>query len=76
MANMTDYLLQLQALTKTNLEILQALNQSFTSNKSHLAINVNDTTYAIPSFITLENKVNALQENFENLVHAPASGEA
>ena len=76
MANMTDYLLQLQSLTKTNLEILQALNQSFTSNKPHLAVSVNDTTYAIPSFITLENKVNALQENFENLVHAPASGEA
>lgn len=76
MTSVTDYLLQLQSLTKTNLEILQAINSAFTTNQTHLAVNVNESVYAIPSFISLENKINALQENFENLVHAPASGEA
>ena len=76
MTSVTDYLLQLQSLTKTNLEILQAINKSFTTQQQHLAVEVSGSTYAIPSFISLENKVNALQENFENLVHAPLTGEA
>lgn len=76
MTNVYDYLLQLQTLTKKNLEILQTLNSSLTTNHNYLSVNVGDQPYAIPSFMALENKINHLQENFENLVNAPLSGEA
>lgn len=76
MSNINEYLLQLQTLTKTNLEILQALNNSFSTKQNRLSVNINGSIYAIPSFLSLENKINALQSDFENLVHAPESGEA
>lgn len=76
MANISEYLSQLQTLTKRNLEILQAINSSFFTKKEHLMVNVGDSEYVIPSFISLENKINALQENFSNLVYAPKTGEA
>jgi hypothetical protein len=52
------------------------INDSFFTKKDHLFTEVNDTTYVIPSFISLENKINMLQENFENLVKAPETSEA
>ena len=55
---------------------MQTLNNSLTSKHSYLSMNVGEKSYAIPSFLALENKINHLQENFENLVHAPQSGEA
>lgn len=76
MANMSDYLSQLQKLTKQNLEILQAINNSFFTKREHLTVTVGSANYAIPSFICLENKINALQEAFDNLVYAPKTGEA
>jgi uncharacterized coiled-coil DUF342 family protein len=76
MANVINYLEQIQKLTNTNLEILKTLNDSFFTKKSHLIAQVNDTSYVIPSFLSLENKINMLQENFENLVHAPETSEA
>ena len=66
----------LQKLTQTNLEILQSLNDSFYTKQDHLYADINDTKYVIPSFLSLENKINMLEENFNNLVNAPASGEA
>jgi hypothetical protein len=76
MANVINYLEEIQKLTNTNLEILKTLNDSFFTKKNHLIAQVNDASYVIPSFISLENKINMLQENFENLVHAPETGEA
>ena len=76
MANIADYLSQLQTLTQRNLEILQAINDSFYTKKEHLRVTVGDTDYAVPSFLSLENKINALQDNFDNLVYAPKTGEA
>ena len=76
MANIAEYLDQLQTLTQKNLEILQAINNSFFTKREHLTVSVGDTEYVIPSFISLENKINALQENFSNLVYAPKTGEA
>ena len=76
MANVVDYLNSIQKLTNTNLQILKALNDSFYTKQNHLFAEVNDTTYVIPSFISLENKINALQENFENLVKSPETSEA
>jgi hypothetical protein len=75
-ANVVDYLTQIENLTNTNLQILKTLNDSFFTKKNHLFTEVNDTTYVIPSFLSLENKINMLQENFENLVKSPETGEA
>lgn len=74
--NVVDYLTKIETLTNTNLQILKTLNDSFFTKKNHLYAEVDDTTYVIPSFISLENKINMLQENFENLVKAPETGEA
>lgn len=76
MASITDYVIKLQELTQRNMDILQALNDSFFTNQSHLTVNVGENQYAIPSFIALENRLNSLKANFENLVRAPQTGEA
>ena len=74
--NIADYLRQIETLTNTNLQILKTLNDAFYTRKNHLFAEVDNTTYVIPSFISLENKINMLQENFENLVKAPETCEA
>ena len=76
MATVTDYLIKIQDLTKQNLDILKTLNESFFTNKSHINTNIAGVNYSIPSFLSLENKVNALRDDFENLVNAPKTGEA
>ena len=76
MASVSEHLLLLQNLTQTNLEILKTISDSFLTKQDHLYTNINDTKYVIPSFIALENKINMLEENFNNLINAPASGEA
>ena len=75
-ANIADYLTQIERLTSTNLQILKTLNDSFYTKKNHLFAEIDDTAYVIPSFLSLENKINMLQENFENLVKAPETCEA
>jgi hypothetical protein len=75
-SNVADYLSRIETLTNTNLQILKTLNDSFFTKKNHLFAEVDNTTYVIPSFISLENKINMLQENFENLVKAPETSEA
>ena len=74
--NVVDYLTQIESLTNTNLQILKTINDSFFTKKNHLFAEVNDTQYVIPSFISLENKINMLQENFENLIKSPETSEA
>ena len=74
--SLTEYLSEIQELTKKNLEILKALNDSFYTKSEHLSVNIDNTDYVIPSFISLENKLNTLEDNFENLVNAPRTGEA
>lgn len=76
MSTLTDYLIKIQDLTQQNLEILKTINDSFFSNKTYLKTTISGVDYAMPSFLSLENKINALQENFENLVNAPKTGEA
>ena len=76
MSSLTEYLVQIQKLTNKNLEILKALNSAFYSNKHHVVAIVDDEKYIIPSFLTLENKLNTLQANFQNIVDAPSTGEA
>jgi hypothetical protein len=74
--NVADYLAQIEKLTNTNLQILKTINDSFFTKKNHLFAEIDDTTYVMPSFLSLENKINMLQENFENLVKSPETGEA
>ena len=74
--SLSEYLTEIQKLTKKNLEILKALNNSFYTKSEHLSVTIDDTQYVIPSFIALENKLNTLEDNFENLVNAPRTGEA
>lgn len=76
MASITEHVIKLQELTQTNLEILRAINDSFFTKQNHLSVNIGENRYAIPSFLSLENKLNSLSANFENLVNAPESGEA
>ena len=80
MANMTEYLYQLQQITEQNLSILKALNESFYTKSEHISAVIgagdNKQLFAIPSFLCLEDKINTLQANFENLVNAPRTGEA
>ena len=72
----SESLLQIAELTKKNLQILEVLNDSFFTKSSHLSTVVGDTTYIIPSYIALENKVNHIQDAFNNLVHSAKTGEA
>ena len=74
--NLTEYLAQIQELTKKNFELLKALNNAFYTKSEHLSVTIDDTQYVIPSFLSLENKINTLEDNFENLVNAPKTGEA
>lgn len=74
--SVTECLSQIQDLTKRNLEILQGINDSFFTKQNHLTINIGEDKFVIPSFISLENKINALEENFTNLIHSPQQGEA
>lgn len=76
MASITDHVIKLQELTQTNLDILQTINDAFFAKQNHLSVKIGDANYAVPSFISLENKLDALTANFENLVKAPESGEA
>lgn len=76
-SNLTEYISTLQDLTQKNVNILTAINDAFYTKQSHLTVNVDDvTSYTIPSFISLENKLNSLCADFENLVTAPKTGEA
>lgn len=76
MANINEYLIKIQELTQTNLEILNALNESFFTKQNHISVEIEGSKYAIPSFISLENKINLLNANLENLINSPESGEA
>ena len=76
MSSVAENLEQMQSLTKTNLQILKAINDSFFTKRDHLVVNIDDNQYVIPSFISLENKVNALQEGLQNIISAPKTGEA
>ena len=73
--NINDCLSQIVALTQQNIAILTALNDSFYTKRDHIAVDVNGTTFAIPSFLSLENKIDILQQDMENILNAPKTGE-
>lgn len=63
-------------LSDQNLKLLSDINKAFVTDKAHIVTQIGDSTYHIPSFINLENKINHLQWAFENLVRSPQHGEA
>lgn len=74
--SISECLAQMVDLTKKNLAILKAVNEAFYTKKDHLAVVVNDETFVIPSFISLESRIESLEHNLENIVDAPLTGEA
>ncbi len=76
MSSFKTYLDKIQELTDKNLQILSLLNESFYSRKTSTSAIVGDTTYTIPSFIVLENKINDLEGNWNRLISAPDAGSA
>ena len=78
--NLKEYYIKLQGLYKNAVNILTAINQTLSSNASEVSVelfeNNTSTTVKIPSFLYLDNKVEQLQNAFENLFNMPQSGEA
>lgn len=76
MATLAECLQKLSTLADINTELLKAINESLITKNNYVSTEVDGIKYNIPSFINLENKINMLQENFENLIHSPENGEA
>lgn len=76
MSTISECLTQMQKLTQTNLDILNAVNGALRGDSTSTKVEINGKKYDIPSFVSLENKVNNLQETLNNIVNAPATGEA
>ena len=79
--SLKDYYVKLQGLYNNAVNILTAINQSLVSNASEITIDVADTddtttTVRIPSFLYMENKIEQLENNFNNLFEMPNSGDA
>lgn len=75
-ANIVDYFKKIEELTNTNLSILKAINESFTTNRKNVSVTVGDTTYTVPSCLSIENKLNMLSNTVEGLFNIPSTGEA
>lgn len=74
--SITECLNQMIALTKKNLAILKTINDSFSTKHSHITANIDDETYVLPSFLSLESRIESLENNLENVLNAPLTGEA
>lgn len=74
--NIVDYFNKIEELTNTNLSILKTINESFTTTKKNVSVTIGDTTYTIPSCLSIENKVNSLQDTIEGVLNIPHTGEA
>ena len=76
MNSFTECLKQITSLTKKNLQILRMLNDAFYTKKNHLVSIVDGEQYVIPSFLSLESKIDNLEANLQNILDAPKTGEA
>lgn len=79
--SLKDYYVKLQGLYENAVNILTAINQSLVSNASEITVDIADTddtttTVRIPSFLYMENKIEQLENNFNNLFDLPNSGDA
>lgn len=76
-----DYYIRLERMYINVMNMLTSLNQSLVSNSTEVTVTVTDTndvksTFRIPSFLYLENKLEELNTNFDSLFNMPESGEA
>lgn len=76
-----DYYIRLERMYINVMNMLTSLNQSLISNSTEVTVTVTDTndvksTFRIPSFLYLENKLEELNTNFDSLFNMPESGEA
>ena len=74
--SVTEALTLISDLTRNNLAILKTIEESFRTKRAHLAVDVNGVTYTIPSFVSLETRIETLEQNLENVLNAPLTGEA
>ena len=76
MNSITECLKQITSLTKKNLQILKTLNDAFYTRKNHIVTVIDGEQYVVPSFLTLESKIDDLEANLQNILDAPKTGEA
>lgn len=76
MNSFSECLKQITFLTKKNLQILKMINDSFYTKKNHLVAIVDGEQYVIPSFLSLESKIDNIEANLQNILNAPKTGEA
>ena len=78
--SLKEYYVQLTKLYNKAVSMVEAMNQSLSSNSSNVSVTVEiddeTKTLTIPSLFYLENKVEQLENNFNNLFNIPQSGEA
>lgn len=74
--SISDALTRITDLTEKNLNILKTIEESFRTRRSHLGVDIDGTTYSIPSFISLETRIETMEHNLENILNAPLTGEA
>jgi len=76
MNSIAECLKQITSLTKKNLQIMKMINDSFYVKKDHLVSVIDGETYVIPSFLSLESKIDDIEANLQNILNAPKTGEA
>lgn len=76
MNSFSECLKQITLLTKKNLQILKMINDSFYTKKNHLVAIVDGEQYVVPSFLSLESKIDNIEANLQNILDAPKTGEA
>ena len=78
--SLKEYYINLTKLYNNTLGMAEALNQSLSSNSSSVTVTLDTEdgkkTISIPSLLYIENKLESLENNFNNLFNMPSSGEA
>lgn len=74
--SIAEYLEKLISLTNKNFEILNLINESLYTKKTKVTSKINNEIFSIPSYLSLESKINNLEYNFNNLIDAPKTGES
>ena len=78
--SLKEYYVNLTKLYNNALSMVEAMNQSLSSTSTNINITLTvddeEKTMTIPSLFYLENKLETLENNFNNLFQMPESGEA
>lgn len=79
--SLKEYYIKLLQMEENAVNMMAAMKQSLSSSASEVSIKMtnsdgSESNIRIPSFLYLENKIEQLENNFNNLFHMPDSGEA